>query len=340
MDIEKAVRAHIEGVLGLAVNAPEDLGVTAYNHHYRIRVDGHDRHLVIYHLPESLPLAGLRFEHRIIRLLRQAGFHQAPELVVHDGNSLFHVGEVYYALTEWIDGCHDQPDLEISTAQLDGSARTLADLHRATAHLEARLDYFQEHIFVYTTPHFLEAHGDLLRALRERVASAPPETFDEASRQRVEPFVERARQFLRRFDASLFARVRASDPTGVVHGDYRRMNLVFSADDVVKVLDYNCCFNDIRLWDVAYSALSFGGHETVGPLHYPGRAADFIRAYHRSSPLTEAEQALLPDYLCFVPIKLMTAAMESWWINDRAEMVERLLDGQAQAVVDSALSAE
>jgi Ser/Thr protein kinase RdoA (MazF antagonist) len=116
------------------------------------------------------------------------------------------------------------------------------------------------------------------------------------------------------------------------------MNLVFGQDGVHKVLEFNCCFNDIRLWDLSYTALSFGGKETVGPLQDPNEAAAFIRAYHRHSPLSDHEWSLLPDFLSFVFVKLMTAATSSWWINEKFSSLRELLTGQAKYIRDRAQS--
>lgn len=336
----EAVRRHMSEVLRLPVRGLERLGVTAYNQHYRVEVGGEPRHLVVYTLPESLPLAGLRFEHALVRHLSSAGFGAAPRMLVHEGESLFQVGRAYYALTEWIDGCHSEPDLAISEEQLAQSARTLAELHRATAGFEQRLDYFPEHIFVYPLPAVLEARDVLLQRLAQRIEASADGVFGAEARAHHARAAPLVRVFLCGFDRALYDRVRAADPTRVVHGDYRRINLVYGAEGGVhRVLDYNCCFNEVRLWDVAYSALSFGGKETVGPLTDPARAAAFIAAYDAASPLTPAERELLPAFLAFVVAKLMLAAVEGWWIDDRAETFEALLDGLAARIVERAFAA-
>lgn len=334
MTVLDSIQEHMRSGLGLSVRTIDTLGVTAYNGHYRVHLEGDegDLHLVVYNLPEELPLGGIRFEHEILRYLGQAGFSQAPRLVTSGDESLFSVDGAYYALTEWIDGCHSELELPLNDQQLAACGETLAAFHAATDGFEGRLDYFPEHVFVYTTPHFLDAWPELFAALPGRA-----EAFGEAAAAAVGPFMERARPFLEGFDRQLWEEARAADPTRLVHGDYRRLNIVFGPDSVRKVLDFNCCFHDLRLWDVVYGAFSYGGKETVGPIEDADAVSAFIRAYHQASPLTDLERRLLPDYLCFVMTKLITAAFEGWGITDRVDSLARLLDGQAHEIVDGAL---
>jgi len=338
MDNIAAVQRHIQNELGMAVGALEQLGVTAYNEHYAVELDGRRHHLVLYSLPEELPIKGILFEHAILRHLADEGYEEAPKLIVVDGESLHRVGDTYYALTEWIEGCHTDQDIDVSQAQLADAARALAEFHRCTRGLDLTLDYFPEHIFVYTGEHFLDVHEQLLSQLASRVRDDQNGGFNDEARRNFERFLPRAKAFVAGFDRALYAKVRAVDETGVVHGDFRRINLVFADDRVTKVFDYNCCFNDIRLWDVAYAALSFGGKETVGPLRDLDQAAAFIRAYDAVSPFSDLEWELLPSFLPFVFVKLMTAAISSWWLNERADSFERLLAGDAQTIVRRAAS--
>jgi Ser/Thr protein kinase RdoA (MazF antagonist) len=332
MDKVAAVQRHMESELGLSVRSLKKLSVTAYNEHYRVEVDGKPHHLVIYSLPEELPIKGILFEHAILRHLTEQGYAETPSLVVVNDKSLHRVDDLYFALTEWIDGCHTEQDIDVSSSELAEAARALARFHQCTKGLELHLDYFPEHIFVYTAAHFLDAHEELLAQLAERVRE-DSDAFNDEARQNLERFLPLARTFLGGFDRALYDRVRAADDTGVVHGDYRRINLVFADERVTKVFDYNCCFNDIRLWDAAYAALSFGGKETVGPLRDLDQAAAFLREYDQVNTLTDDEWRLLPAFLIFVVVKLTTAAMSSWWINERIDTLERLLDGDADEIV-------
>lgn len=333
MSRDASIRRHIEQDLGIEIAELAPLGVSAYNSHYRLRTGDRLLHVVAYSLPEELPLKGIVFEHRIMAALRERGYALVPELVVHEGESLFRVDDVFYALTEWIDGCHDQQELEISSGQLAAAAAALADLHAATAGLDLVLDYFPEHVFVYPAAAYLDAHEQLLTGLMGRATGALEASFDAEARAHIEVFLPKARAFLGGFDRALYDRVRAADPTGIVHGDFRRMNVVFAPDGLRRVLDYNCCFNEIRLWDVAYGALSIAGKETVGPVTDPPRAADFIRAYDARAPLTADEWRLLPSWLTFVLVKLVTGAWESWLVTDRMESIDRFLAGEAAEIV-------
>lgn len=332
-----ALRTHMTEVLGLDVQQIEQLGISAYNQHYKVVIAGEVQHAVAYNLPEDLPTMGLRFEHAVIRGLQDAGFDQVPRVVVHEGESLFRVGDVYYSLSEWIDGCHDEPEMELSAVQLEASAATLADLHAATAGADLRLDYHPDHVFVYPLADFLDAAHELGPRLVAK-AESQPGMFDAAALAHARWLSAALPDLLADFPRELYDRVRAADPTGIVHGDYRRMNIVFTPDGVSKVLDYNCCFNDIRLWDIAYAALSMAGKETVCPLQQPELASAFIRAYHARSPLSEDELALLPHMLWLAPAKLMLGAWESWVVSDRTECLKALHGGLAARIVADAVA--
>ncbi len=332
----EALRAHMTEVLGLDVRQLDQLGISAYNRHYKVVIGDEIQHAVAYNLPEDLPTMGLRFEHAVIRLLQEGGFDQVPRVVVHEGESLFRVGDVYYSLSEWIDGCHDEPELALSEAQLQGAAATLADLHASTAGAELRLDYHPDHVFVYPLADFLDAAHALGPRLVAK-AESQPAMFDQAALADARWLSAELGALLADFPRERYDRVRAADPTGIVHGDYRRMNIVFTPDGVSKVLDYNCCFNDIRLWDVAYAALSMAGKETVCPLSRPELASAFIRAYHQRAPLSADEAALLPHMLWLAPAKLMLGAWESWVVSDRTECLKQLHGGLAARIVADAL---
>jgi Ser/Thr protein kinase RdoA (MazF antagonist) len=148
--------------------------------------------------------------------------------------------------------------------------------------------------------------------------------------------------WLDRFPWALYEEVLAgAAATGepLVHGDLRLLNLVFRADgdEVATVLDFNASFNEIRLWDLCYTALSLAGVETLGEPRAPERAALFLGAYHERYPLTRAERALLPEFMAFTVTKLMLAAPCSWWVVQREPLLEALRAGLAAEICETAL---
>ena len=321
----------LEALRGLGQTPQEvsPLGVNAWNAHFRLALEGHDAplHLVVYRLPDPEAVAGLRFEHQVLRWLRAQDFDRIPTPLVIDDESLFRWSEGWFAVTRWVDGCRGDDDPPLNRAQRQALAGGLADLHRALAGFERRLDYHHEHVFVYPLPAVIEQRTRLLGAVDVRVTAWEPaaQSASQEARPRVEQVLT---EFPRGAYDALFP--------GVVHGDFRGLNAAFDGDALTTLLDFNCSFNELRLWDVAYTALGLGGKETVGLLTDLDRPAAFVADYHAASPLSDAEWALLPAMLCVVPAKLMLAAVAGWWITDRAAMLAALIDGDAQRIVDAA----
>jgi len=318
----------LEALRALGQNPLEvtPLGVSAWNAHFRLGLAGHPEplHLVVYRLPDPNAIAGLQFEHQILRWLHQHGFERAPTPLLIDGESLFPWAEGWFAVTSWVEGCRGDDAPALTPGQRRALAEGLADLHRVLAPLDARLAYHQDHVFVYPLPALLEQRARLLQAVDVRVTAWEP-----AARRAwtgVRPQVE---QVLADFPRAAYD---ALYPT-VVHGDFRGLNAAFAGDALTCVLDFNCCFNELRLWDVAYTALGLGGVETVGRLTDLTRPAAFVADYHARSPLSDAEWELLPHMLCVVPAKLMLAAVAGWWITDRADMLPALVQGDAARLV-------
>lgn len=322
------VLAALRDELKLEPGPVEPLGLTAWNAHYRLELEGRPHHLVIYKLPDPTATAGLQFEHKILRHLQGSYFGLVPRLVIVNRESLFPFPGGWFAVTEWIGGCRKESDPPLDPAQIDSMASGLSDLHRYLASLELSLAYHPDHVFVYPLPHFVQHFERLVIRLGERLPS-----FDEAARLGWRESRHRVHELVTRFPLDLYWEVRQQDPTGIVHGDFRGMNAAFDGDRLTHILDFNCCFNELRLWDVAFTALGLGGKETIGELTELERPARFIRAYHRSGRLTPSERRLLAPMLSFVVAKLMVGAVESWWITDRTKMLADLLDGGAEEIV-------
>ncbi|MBM4318462.1 MAG: hypothetical protein FJ125_00520, partial [Deltaproteobacteria bacterium] len=244
--------------------------------------------------------------------------------------SLFSFAGGWFAITAWIPSCRRESDPPLTPGQIDSMASGLADLHRYLAPLELTLAYHADHVFVYPLPHFLLQREQLVIRLGERLHT---ERLDEAARLGWRESRYRAHRLFADFPLDLYWKVRQEDPTGIIHGDFRGMNAAFDGERLTHILDFNCCFNEIRLWDVAYTALGLGGKETVGLLEDLARPARFVAAYHQAARLTPDERRLLPWMLCFVPAKLMVGAVEGWWITDRVKMLAELVDGAAEEIV-------
>ncbi len=324
------VLAAMRDALRLEPEAVEALGITAWNAHYRLRLEGRPHHLVIYTLPDPNAINGLVFEHKLLRHLQGRHFDLVPKLTIVNKDSLFPFEGGWFAITEWIGGCRQEDDPPLRPAQIDSMAAGLADLHGALRDLDMTLDYHPEHVFVYPLPAFMGKRDELFKRLRGRMDGPG---FGDQTRKawpHVRPGVQR---FLDEFPLDLYWETVHAVRAGIVHGDFRGMNAAFDGDRLTYILDFNCCFNELRLWDVAYTALGLGGNETVGKLVDLDRPARFLKAYNAVAPLHDLERALLPAMLTFVVAKLMVGAFESWWIDDRVEMFAALRAGQAEEIV-------
>ncbi len=331
-DLDKVLEA-MERDLKIHPDLVEPLSIQAWNSHYRLEFEGGVHHLVIYRLPDPEAINGLLFEHKILRFLVSSGFELVPKVLVVNKESLFRFDGGWFAITEWIPNCRKEDDPPLTTGQIRNMAKGLADLHRVLAHADMTLDYHPDHVFVYPLPAFMGQRAELLSRLEARLGGPG---FDDEARAGWASVGSELRAFLERFPLGTYWEVVTQVGARVVHGDFRGMNAAFDGDELTHILDFNCCFNELRLWDVAYTALGLGGKETIGALTDYRRPAQFLRAYHERSPLTEGELRLLPDMLTFVVAKLMVGAVEGWWITDRVDMFKDLKNSGAQAIVREA----
>ena len=86
-------------------------------------------------------------------------------------------------------------------------------------------------------------------------------------------------------------------PTGVVHGDLFRDNLLFEGAELTGVLDFHHASFGYLVYDLAVAANDWCGAPD-GALDRE-RAAALVTAYHRQRPLTKLEQHLFPGFLLY-----------------------------------------
>jgi Ser/Thr protein kinase RdoA (MazF antagonist) len=331
----KALAAEL---LGAGVAEVAQLGVDAYNAHYRVDLAGGGRvHMVRYFNTGDSALEGISFEHDVLLHLERRGFTRLPRLVAREEGgqrrTLFRRGDDWLALSEWIEGCSIAADRHVTDAQVRGVAACAADLHRAMGDgFARRLRYLPEHVFVYPADEVRRRGEAMVERLRVVAEGAPDEAFDAGARAALRGWLPAVPAWLEAFPWALYDEVRGAAAAGgepLVHGDLRLLNLVFDGDEVATVLDFNASFNEIRLWDLCYTALSLAGAETLGEPRAPERAALFLGAYHARHPLSRAELALLPEFMVYTVTKLMLAAPCSWWVTQRAPLHAALRAGLA-----------
>ncbi len=86
-------------------------------------------------------------------------------------------------------------------------------------------------------------------------------------------------------------------PTGVVHGDLFRDNLLFAGSKLTGMLDFHHASVGYLLYDLAVAANDWCSAPDGGLVRE--RAIALVIAYHRKRPLTALEQALFPGFLLY-----------------------------------------
>ncbi len=84
-------------------------------------------------------------------------------------------------------------------------------------------------------------------------------------------------------------------PTGVVHGDLFRDNVLFDGQALTGVLDFHHAARGYLVYDLAV-AVNDWCSRSDGKLH-AGRAAALVSAYHRARPLSLLERCFFPGFL-------------------------------------------
>ena len=89
-------------------------------------------------------------------------------------------------------------------------------------------------------------------------------------------------------------------PTGVVHGDLFRDNLLFDGSNLTGVLDFHHASVGHLVYDLAVAANDWCS--TPNGALIPNHTTTLISRYHRRRPLTLAEQRLFPGFLLYAAI--------------------------------------
>ncbi|WP_198012447.1 phosphotransferase [Promicromonospora sukumoe] len=214
--------------------------------------------------------ADWRYESRVMAGLRSAGWPApvlAEEPVVR--------GDGVWRLFAWLPG---EPAPVEGGSDTEGSnrGRLLAQFHAASSSLGAigRRDGFELPREAVSDPlldRWLTVHeqrlpeeGRILRAYREEAAARLAEHESDTA-----PETESG--------------VRPDVPSGVIHGDFTRWNLLFESGALSGILDFEACHHNHLVADFALS--------------WRGDHDDVIRGYDSVRPLSETEWHLVrPTY--------------------------------------------
>lgn len=307
--------------------------------------------------PPDLSEDDMRFRQAFVRELADAGLPTPTPLPRPDGHTYAITPEGLYELQRWLPGAAFASDGPHADAWLAAAARTLADLHQASADFAWQAHRWPEE---RSAPALAQAYTDLIRE------SAENDALDASVAEGLARLADACDE---RIDAAADALLaRPGPPELHVHGDYQPHNLGFAPPDdgalngaagngdparlVVGVYDFDAAHWEQRIIELAYALFFFTGvrwtggdaaaGERVGvtpPLAEDGldvaRAQAFLRAYGREAPPALGEAALLGDALTLVfPIVFANAIGEDLIFADDYEPPRDAPD-QARAQADA-----
>jgi len=308
--------------------------------------------------PPDLSEDDMRFRQAFVRHLAESGLPTPTPLPRPDGHTYAITPEGVYELQRWLPGATFTSDNAHAAVWRDAAARTLADLHQASADFAWQPHTWPEE---RSAPALAQAYTDLIRVAAD--TDAPDAGVAEGLARLADACDER-------IDAAADAlAARPGPPELHVHGDYQPHNLGFAplsaaAQDgastaipparlVVGVYDFDAAHWGQRVVELAYSLLYFtgvrwgAGNDTAAagrvgvtpPLVDDGldvgAAQAFLRAYGQEAPPALGEAALLGDALTLVfPIVFANGAGEDLIFPDDYEQPDEA-SAQASAQADT-----
>lgn len=209
----------------------------------------------------------------LLDLCHAAGLPVAPVIRNSAGDAIESLGRKRAMLSPMLPGKHiDDP----SEKQLEALGRFIGDFHRAT-----RAPGFE----VPGYPRDAGWLGEREAAVRGRMSRADARLLTDA--------VARVRNLLGRKDVSEL-------PSGLVHGDLFRDNVLFDGPKLTGVIDFHHAARGHLVYDLAVAANDWCG-DRGGALDLE-RASSLVGAYQRRRPLDRLEVELFPDFLLYAAL--------------------------------------
>ena len=293
-------RADLEAVLGrydvgeLADFWPAAHGIENSNYFVRTASEGMPREWVLTIL-EQAPNAGAVFA-PLLDLCFAAGLPVAPVRRSAAGKLQESLRGKPLLLTPRLPGSHPH---DASAAQVATLGAIIAKLHLATRNPS------------FATPNHPRDEGWLRRAAKAVCGHLPADAARLLDRA-----LGRAANLLR--SANL-----ASLPSGIIHGDLFRDNVLFDGGRLSGLLDFHHASKGWLIYDLAVAANDWCS-DAQGALD-EGKANALLAAYHELRPLTQAEIERFPDF--------MTYAALAFWLS-RLSAVAKAQAGEAVRVKD------
>ncbi|MGW4720460.1 phosphotransferase enzyme family protein [Nocardia sp. NPDC004260] len=231
--------------------------------------------------------AGVAREIELRRALRAHGLHTPLPLRLITGHVVGDEGDLAFTIDEYVAGTST---CDMSDALAKDFGRTLAQFHHATANL--------------TLDHHDALHPEVLSEELDNLAPDDRVEFDG----------------LLAGTSGLFT---TGLPTANIHGDLHLGNVHVADDRITTIFDLETAEHNIRLLDIAQSALSIAEAEGGDPL----QAGNLVLAgYTEIAPVAAAERIALPLALRY------TAVVNAAWFRVRGLPRAQVHLGWARAI--------
>jgi Ser/Thr protein kinase RdoA (MazF antagonist) len=245
--------------------------------------------------------ADMRFEHELVRHLRDNGFPAPVVVPTVSGDTFAAVDGDLYSVSVFVDGS----GYEAGNAEhLRESARALAEYHRISASFRPLSSRSQEPF--------------LNEILRERLTKMPP---PEAICDFADAYADHDLQIPDLLESLFYALEKSEEvlvlldrlypelPLLTIHGSCRRRSAIFSGDRLITMMDFDSARYEARILDLAIALHDFakvfgerGSPDFKVPLDLE-IVSEFFSAYLQAIPLELAEVVALPALLAARPLK-------------------------------------
>ena len=250
-----------------------------------------DAEVVVRCVARERSLNDIRFEHSFINGLARSGLpYRFPRpLISRSGDAVIVKNGLYIWLYEYIEGFTRLS----STRDLLGLIATaMASIHKTAQHLT--ISHSKITPLVIEDPWLLET----MRSWQLQLHGSADE--------RLRFFCDHVQECISILQGLHCARYRML-PRIPIHGDWCMANVVFVADELIGIIDFDHCCRDTAIRDIT-ALLQYECVDAQDPFKLDMSAAHFfIECYNRVSPLSREETTLIPA------VAIAESADAFWW---------------------------
>ena len=289
-------RGDLEAVLGhydlgaLVAHRRTALGIENTNYFLRTRREGTDAHWVLT-IQEQASYGGDLLA-PLLDLCHDAGLPVAPVVRTKAGHRREWLSGKTVLLTPMLPGAH--PDVP-TTNQIKALGKAVAKLHLATAQPDFAVPPYPRNA----------------AWLQQQAAAVHPHLKSEDA-QMLDSCLQPVLEVVRQAEA-------AALPSGLIHGDLFRDNILFDGDTLTGMLDFHHAAAGYLIYDLAVAANDWCS-QPDGRLQQ-GKAEALLTAYNDVRPLTHGEQSAFPPFMCYAAL--------AFWLS---RLIVAIQAGQGQAM--------